>query len=156
MLEMIKNLFSYTDWATPRVIGSLKTLPPGHDTPIKPFAHLLLAEKIWLLRLTGHDSSVVSPEGDLSLAECEALAEENRKGYASYLNSIDEAGLDRILHYKNTKGVEFHTPIKEVLLHLAFHCSYHRGQVASSVRRDGGTAVNTDYITFVRESAERH
>jgi uncharacterized damage-inducible protein DinB len=153
MLEMIKNLFSYTDWATPRVIGSLKTLPPGHDAPVKPFAHLLLAEKIWLLRLTGRDSSAVSPGAELSLAECEAIAEKNRSGYTRYLNSIDEADLDRILHYKNTKGVEFHTPIRDVLLHLAFHSSYHRGQVAFSVRREGGTAANTDYITFVRESS---
>jgi len=152
VLQAIKNLFSYTNWATPRVIGALKTLPAGREAPVKPFAHLLLAEKIWLLRLNGHDSSHVDPAGELSLAECEALADENRKGYATYLDSLDAGALVRVIHYKNTKGVEFHTPIQDVLLHVAFHGSYHRGQVASAIRREGGTAAGTDYIAFVRES----
>jgi hypothetical protein len=31
MLEIIKDLFSYSNWATPPVISALKTLPQGHE-----------------------------------------------------------------------------------------------------------------------------
>ena len=29
---------------------------------------------------------------------------------------------------------------------------YHRGQIAKAIGRSGGVAVNTDFITFVREA----
>ena len=31
MLEIITDLFPYSNWATPRVISALKTLPRGHE-----------------------------------------------------------------------------------------------------------------------------
>jgi uncharacterized damage-inducible protein DinB len=51
--------------------------------------------------------------------------------------------------------MEFQTPIKDLLMHVALHGSYHRGQIAQALRLAGGEPVNTDFITFVRESEKK-
>jgi uncharacterized damage-inducible protein DinB len=41
--------------------------------------------------------------------------------------------------------------VEDVLLHVALHGSYHRGQIAAAVRAAGGEPVNTDFVTWTRE-----
>ena len=38
----------------------------------------------------------------------------------------------------------------EILMHVAFHSAYHRGQIALLLRQAKNNALNTDYITFTR------
>ena len=37
-----------------------------------------------------------------------------------------------------------------MLLHVVLHSSYHRGQVATAVRRDGAAPAVTDYVHATR------
>lgn len=150
-LESIKRMFAYDSWANARALESLRGA--RSPAPFAPLAHLLVSEKIWLMRLRGEDTSAVNKSPELSHAECEGLFEELRAGYASYLDSLDEDGLGSSLTYRNFKGAEFRTPVGEILTHVSVHGAYHRGQVAKSLRADGHAPADTDYITFVRESA---
>jgi uncharacterized damage-inducible protein DinB len=151
MLEAIKRLFAYDAWANARALDSLRA---AHDSKtLAPLAHLLVSEKIWLMRLRGEDTSAVDKSPELSHAECESLALELRASYSSYLDSMNEGDLGSPLTYKNFKGTEFRTPVGEILTHVALHGTYHRGQVAKALRAEGAAPSDTDYITFVRESA---
>lgn len=49
------------------------------------------------------------------------------------------------------EGVEFSTPMADVLMHLVMHSAYHRGQVALAVRAAGGKPALTDYVVWVRQ-----
>lgn len=148
MLDFFRQLFSYDEWAIDR---SLSSIDPAAESKAKLLlSHILLAEKIWLMRLNGEDSSAVPTFEEFSFEECQRMAEELHSGYVKFIGSLSESDLDRIVIYKNTKGVEFSTPIREILTHVGLHCVYHRGQIAWLVRENGGTAVNTDFITFTR------
>jgi uncharacterized damage-inducible protein DinB len=150
MLETIHQLFLYDGWANARVLASLSSA----SRPQKAFqllAHLLVSEKIWLLRLEGEDTSTINKSPELSFAECENLVNENQNEYSRFLRSLSEDDLNSPVTYRNFKGVEFHTPIGEILMHVALHGTYHRGQIAIAMRGEGGTPVDTDFITFVRE-----
>jgi len=148
MLDYFKKLFAFDNWATLRSLEFLRTYPD--QKALTAMSHVLLAQKIWLLRLNGQDSSIVPTYEDHSLESCTVIADEIRNGYVEFLNGIQESDLDRLITYKNTKGIEFQTPIRDILMHVEFHSIYHRGQVASFVRGDGGEPLNTDYITFTR------
>lgn len=154
-IKTIGQLFTYNHWANRRVLDSFKD-PLNHDPrAIRVLAHLLIAEKMWLVRLLNNeDTTGFNFWPELGLEECEALAEENRKAYAVLFDSLTENDLDSVAIYKNSKGVEYRTSYRDILLHVAFHGTYHRGQVASQVRAGGGTPAYTDYIAFVRESEE--
>jgi uncharacterized damage-inducible protein DinB len=148
MLETLRKIFEYDGWALDRSIETVEASDHGKAADL--ITHVVLAEKIWLLRLRGEDSSAVAPFQDLSLRQAIQLASEIHLQFAEYLRSLTEADLHSLVTYKNTKGVEFTTPVLDILLHVGLHSTYHRGQIAWLVRDGGGTAVNTDYITFTR------
>jgi uncharacterized damage-inducible protein DinB len=113
------------------------------------FAHLLAAEHVWLARLRTREATVpVWPQ--LTLTECERLADENAAGYATFVGSRGENDLASLIRYRNTKGEEFTTSAIDILTHVVIHGAYHRGQIAKTLGRCGVQAVNTDYITFSR------
>jgi uncharacterized damage-inducible protein DinB len=148
MLDYFKKLFAFDKWATSRSLEFLSAYP--NQKALTAISHVLLAQKIWLLRLHNEDSSSVPTYEDRSIESCSAMAGEIQNGYLDFLNGIQETDLGRLISYKNTKGVEFQTSIRDILMHVAFHSVYHRGQAASFVRDDGGAPLNTDYITFTR------
>ena len=148
MLGFLRQLFSYDEWAIAR---SLSSIDPTVESKAKLLlSHILLAEKIWLTRLRGDDSSAIPTFEEYSIDDCREMAAELHQRYVEFIESLSETDLDRSLTYKNTKGVEFSTPIREILTHVGLHGVYHRGQIAWLVREGGGTAINTDYITFTR------
>jgi uncharacterized damage-inducible protein DinB len=103
---------------------------------------------VWLSRIDGRAPNVpVWPS--LELDECEALADRNQAGFARHGSAPPES-LARAVRYRNTKGEEFVNTVEDILLHVALHGSYHRGQVARIVRGEGGAPQATDYIVFIR------
>ena len=87
----------------------------------------------------------------MTTREARRWAAENRDGYRRFLEALTEHDLDRRVEYANSSGRLFHTAVGDVLMHVAMHGAYHRGQVARALREAGGEPVNTDFITYVRE-----
>lgn len=150
MLETIRSLYAYDAWAVARILATLKNSPSPKALAL--LAHLLVSERIWLLRVQGHDTSQVNKSPDISLEECESLSREMRGDYAAFLGSLKEEDLSAPITYRNFKGDEYHTPLGDILLHVANHGTYHRGQIATALRAEGVTPVDTDFITYVREN----
>ena len=152
-IETIRRLFKYNEWANRRAFEALKD-PANHSAKaVRALAHLLIAESAWLARmLTNQDSTGFDFWQGSTLDECEQLSAHVVKGYKDLLGGLTEAKLDEVATYKNSKGVEYQTPFRDILQHVLMHSMYHRGQVAMAVRAEGGMPPNTDYITFVREN----
>ena len=148
MLDEIKRLFEYENWALEQDFATLDGVT--NDQALAMLAHLLAAKQIWLVRLNARDSSSLKTHPLLSLSECRILSEDLNAGYENFISSLDDVGLNSTISYKNTKGQEFTTSIGDILLHVAFHSAYHRGQIALLLRENGDTAVNTDFISFTR------
>jgi uncharacterized damage-inducible protein DinB len=151
MLETIHQLFAYDRWANARILAALSSTSHHHQKALQLLAHLLVSEKIWLVRLKGEDTSAINKSPELSGAECENLANENQNEYTGLLASLSEDDLNSLVTYRNFKGTEFHTPVGEILIHVALHGTYHRGQIAIAMRGEGAIPVDTDFVTFVRE-----
>ena len=108
--------------------------------------HLLAAQEVWLARMEDRSSSVpVWPDSDSDL--CRRLLEQNRQAYEALLQEVD---FDRDCSYSDSKGNAFTSPIAEILDHLLLHAAYHRGQIATGLRRQGLEAPRTDYIVWAR------
>ena len=59
-------------------------------------------------------------------------------------------GLRREVAYSNSAGVAFHSTVEDILLQVAMHGSYHRGQIALLLRQEGAEPAATDFIGFAR------
>jgi uncharacterized damage-inducible protein DinB len=145
------HLLRQADWANVRVLDALRMAPFPIPRTIQLLAHILTAERIYHGRMTRQDPWPQNFWPDLSPEQCAALVTENRLQYRAFFETLLESELDSLIRYRNSQGVVFHSPLKELLTHVALHGAYHRGQIAQLIRQSGGEPVNTDFITFVRE-----
>jgi uncharacterized damage-inducible protein DinB len=51
MLENVRRLFSYDDWANREVLNSLQALDAPPARSVRLLAHIVSAERLWLERL---------------------------------------------------------------------------------------------------------
>ncbi|HEX6644634.1 MAG TPA: DinB family protein [Gemmatimonadales bacterium] len=149
-VPVLPPLFSHLFWADTRAIESLRRAPDAARARAL-MAHVLGAEATWLARIEGRESELaVWPE--LSVEACVAASARIRAGYESLLARLDAepGGLERIVHYRNSAGLEFDGRIADILCHVALHGAYHRGQVALLCREAGVAPEPTDYIAWSR------
>lgn len=144
-----RRLFDHLEWADDRVLHSLREASAIPPKALELFAHILGAEHVWLARLRRVPARIaVWPA--LDPEQCATLAGENRDGYAALLDRLDPDRLAQEIPYTNSAGAAFRTPVEDILLHVALHGCYHRGQVAMLLRQNGAVPQPTDYIAFVR------
>ena len=151
MHATLSALLDHLAWADARVLGGLRDSPGGDPRALELFAHVLGAEHVWLSRIRGVAPRVaVWPA--LTLEACAALAAENGAGLRAALDEEAERddGFEREVAYVNSAGQAFRSTVADMLLQVALHGCYHRGQVALLVRQSGGVPSPTDYIAMAR------
>jgi len=148
----VSRLYGHMRWADTRVREALRDTPGALvERALELYGHVLGAEHVWLARLR-QEKATVTVWPRLSVNEAARLADEVHAGFDGFLTALKPGGLDRDVTYTNSAGQEFTSRVEDILVHVAMHGSYHRGQVALLVRDGGGTPAPTDYIAFVRGS----
>jgi uncharacterized damage-inducible protein DinB len=154
MKSHLERMLRSMVWADQVVLKALRDCPEAQNEGVRLFAHVLVAEEIWLSRIERRQAShAVWPQ--LDLVGCESLAAANAEGYAALLSRLSEADLDGKVVYRNTSGEEFSTSLVDILTHVVIHGAYHRGQIARVFGAVGTSAANTDFITFARITEPR-
>lgn len=151
MRDQFVDLFDYDHWANARWIDRLRGIDEVTPRTRDLMAHILAARHVWITRLRGDDASAVALWPSLDWDACVRLLETTHDDFRTFLDACSEHDLKGAATYRNSKGVEYHTPVREVLMHVVTHGHYHRGQIAQAVRRQGDAPVNTDYITYTRQ-----
>lgn len=148
--QYFADLFEYDSTVNRQLLNKLRSLQQIDEKTKSIFSHLINARKVWIKRLNHEGLSGVAIWPEMNWDECEALIEENRKAYQNFLIGKTDSELESKLEYKNSKGIGFLTPVRDILMHVLLHGSYHRGQIARAIRQSGEEPINTDYILYVR------
>jgi len=149
-VEHLRQLFAYQDWANRRIITALKE--NYAEKAHRLLAHLLITEQEYFERLYGKDSTGFDFWPDLSLEECGALARETAGRYEKLLRRFDDEGLDLTAEYRTSEGVRHQNTFRELLTHVLFHSSIHRGNIMIILREAGFAPPKIDYIIYLRET----
>ena len=144
------RLYDHLAWADGLVLDALEKAGEPPERILRLLAHLLGAERIWLMRIRGEDTSKATVWPANSLAECRAIAGQTSAGYLAFLRTVPENRLDVLIGYRTSKGEPQESRLADILLHVALHGAYHRGQIAALVRSEGQEPAGTDFITFAR------
>jgi len=152
-VEHLRELFIYNDWANRRIVHALKT--NENEKARKILAHLLITEKEYYARLYGKDSTGFDFWQDLSTEDCGLLARENAENYERILKRFDDEGLGQIARYKTSEGVPHENNFRELLTHVLFHSSIHRGNIILTMREENFEPPKIDYIIYLRETARK-
>ena len=148
MSRPLQKMAAHLAWADAEALRCLRDNHGTDDRALTIYAHVVAAEAVWLARIAGRKPDIaVWPT--LTLDEAAALARRNADELESLLASSNDA-LDAEIVYRNSAGTEFRSRIEDILVHVALHGAYHRGQISLLVRGGGGEPAPTDYIAFVR------
>jgi uncharacterized damage-inducible protein DinB len=153
------RMFDYDSWANRECITTMLR-EAGSVSPdlVGRMAHILSAQKLWLERILGQAQTLpVWPTS--TLADCMALADEMTLAWRDYLMqlSLQRAtgtpthSLHDNIKYRNSKGEPWSSRVEDILIHVLFHSTYHRGQIAVQMRALGLTPAYTDFIHAVRQ-----
>jgi uncharacterized damage-inducible protein DinB len=152
-LALIRRLYDHVWWADDVVLERLRSVSPVPARSMRLLAHVIGAELLWLDRIEGGPvSAAVWP--DVDVERCDALLRTSHRRYEAFVAGLDAERLARRIRYTNTAGRTFDSGLEDILVHVAMHGAYHRGQVAQELRRDGHEPVTTDFIAWVRDVLE--
>jgi uncharacterized damage-inducible protein DinB len=147
MLDYIREMFVYDDWANREALRSLQEMEHPPERARKVMSHIVAAELLWMARLQRvQQKTAVWPE--FGLEDCEQQLSDLRRGWDQYLANAD---LHRAIEYTNSKGEKYRNAVRDILMHVLMHATYHRGQIAAAVRDRAGEPAYTDFIEAVRK-----
>ncbi|MGF9910198.1 DinB family protein [Brevibacillus porteri] len=149
-MKTIQKMYEHLEWANQRIFKTLKSIEDENQEICRLFSHILHAEKIWITRLRGMDSSQLPIWSEADLEICAELIKQNEESFTAFFTNLANTDLDKIISYTNSKGREFTYSVRDILTHVALHGQYHRGQINSRLRAVDIEPVNVDFITFVR------
>ncbi len=149
-VEHLRHLYAYNDWANRRLIVALKTAESARSREL--LVHLLVTEREYYERLYGKDSTGFDFFPQLSIEECGQLARDTASNFEKLLRRFDDSGLDITARYNSSEGTPYENTFRELLTHVLFHSSIHRGNIILKLREDGFEPPKIDYIIYLRET----
>jgi len=112
-------------------------------------SHIISAQKIWLNRILGRNT-VIDPWHKLTQEDWIPQSIPITAEWINLLESFKENDFERRIEYTNTKGEKFFNTVKDIIVQVINHSTYHRAQIAQLVRQSGGEPAKTDYIIYQR------
>jgi uncharacterized damage-inducible protein DinB len=134
------------DEACGREVGTQFSFP----TLLRTFAHLYGADWIWLARWHGQPTGAL-PGADIASMSAlrkdwDALVAEQQ----AFVEGLRPVDLGRELHYKDTAGNPYHTPLGILLTHVVAHGNHHRSEIATMLTMISGPPPDTGIVTWHR------
>ena len=163
MKELLCQYAAYNVWANHKLLFHIQQMeeakwyqqvPSSFDSLYKTILHMWDAESGWWQRMRLHEHLVIpSANFDPSLKDaCNGLMQQSLQWEPFIQQSLNEDAINSLLMYKNSRGEHFAQPVREVLLHVFNHSTFHRGQLVTMMRQLGETNIPaTDFIAFARK-----
>lgn len=160
MQDDLVALFAYDRWANGKVLGACRQLTaaqyvaepvPGWSSVRSTLYHIALATEFNLRALAGDPDDRIPTEADLATVDDAArLLERAYGGFEELRPTLTPERLNTVLTLRAV-GRTFTLPRWAMLRHIVNHSSYHRGQIASKLKRFGIEQPNTDFFFWAIE-----
>lgn len=162
------QLYHYHNWANNRLLAHLMQLPDEvYSQEIKSvfssiqevIVHMYQAEGMWLSVMSGDDftrtmkkiKQLKEKSNDKNLKAMGKLFEEIAGEYDVFFNKLENP--DEAITINHPRYGELHTPVAQMVRHVANHGTYHRGNITAMLRQQGYEGVSTDYIFYLYENS---
>jgi uncharacterized damage-inducible protein DinB len=160
IIQYARTMAAYNRWMNDRLYEACDKLPDEqrkcdlgaffksiHGT----LNHLLLADRVWLGRLTGTPFRVKSLDQELH-AEFEALRADRQRtdeALSAWVDGLGADDLDGDLSYSGvTNPRPRKIPLGLVVVHLFNHQTHHRGQLTTLLLQSGVDPGATDLLVM--------
>ena len=150
MKKHFKDLFEHNSWANQRVLITLEEMNTQDMEILRIFGHIISAQLVWLHRIKGLPTSPFPLWEQYKLSELRSMREESANNWNNYIDSHKMETFEEMIFYTNSQGRKYESTIRQIMNQVLSHSSYHRGQIATLLRRKGMDPPVTDYIFYKR------
>jgi uncharacterized damage-inducible protein DinB len=160
MQDDLVALFAYDRWANTKVLDACRKLTaeqyvaepvPGWSSVRSTIYHIAWVTEFHLRTLAGDRDEKIPTEADLATADDAArLLERAYRRFEGLRPTLTPERLNALLTLRAV-GRTFTLPRWAMLRHIVSHSTYHRGQVASKLKRFGIEPPNTDFFFWMIE-----
>lgn len=153
----LQTHLQFTGWASQRLLDAAATLSAeeltrdlktAHGPVLSTLAHIYQADRIWLSRVQGEPRMTLTDPGEEHTLD--VLRRDWPVLLERWVSALQDQDADRMVTFRNLKGVWFEHRLWQVVLHVVNHATYHRGQVAAMFRQLGKVPPGTDLINYYR------
>lgn len=139
-LISLQSLFAYKAWANAELFTLLATLPASQSeqlhTCIRTLNHIYVVDRIFRAHLSAEPRpfDATNTQDTPSLDLLRTNVEVTDAWYVNYVAALSEADLSQVLAFEFTDGDAGQMSREEILLHVATHGAYHRGNVGQVLK----------------------
>lgn len=148
--DEFRRLFAYEAWANGRMAECLASYTPVHEV-LSVWSHLIVTKQMWLARVIGEDYNRLALWSIHPIEEAGPMLVDIERRWRSFLDDLTDPELERVVTFHNTKAQPQADNLADILRHLVFHGTYHRGQIATLAKVAGIEVPITDFIAFARD-----
>lgn len=161
MSSTLGMLMRYKAWANELVFGAASKLPAAELTAprqiifgnmLRTLNHVHAMDAVWRAHLEGrpHGYTTRNPEACPPFAELRDAQRAMDAWWVDYAEALPEASEDEIVSFRFIGGGPGSLSRREIILHVANHGTYHRGNVASMMYQAGTPPPTTDLPVFLK------
>jgi uncharacterized damage-inducible protein DinB len=161
MQDDVVALFAYDRWANTKVLDACRKLTaeqyvaepvPGWSSVRSTIYHIALVTESHLRTLAGDPDDSIPTEADLATVDDAArLLERAYRRFEELRPTLMPERLDSMLTVRPSGWPSMTLPRWAMLRHIVNHSTYHRGQVASKLKRFAVEQPVTDFFFWVIE-----
>jgi uncharacterized damage-inducible protein DinB len=160
MQDDVVALFTYDRWANTKVLDACRKLTaeqyvaepvPGWSSVRSTVYHIAMATERNLRKLAGDPDESIPTEADVPTVDDAAqLLDRSYHRFEELRPTLSPEWLNTMLTLRAI-GRAFTLPRWAILRHIVNHSTYHRGQVASKLKRFGIEQQITDFFWWMIE-----
>ena len=160
MQDDFASLFAFNRWANAKMLDACRKLTPeqyvAEPVPDWPSVrstvfHIVVVTELWLRGLESDPDASIPTEAEVATIEdAERLLDRAYQRFDRLLPALTPERLATPITLQR-RGRTATLPPWAVLRHLVNHTTYHRGQVASKLKRFGIQQPETDFVYWCFE-----
>lgn len=158
-LDVIRAIYDYNEWANNGLLAACENLTPEQFSQPQgvswgsietDLAHVMAAQVNWLSRWrTGANARATTEVQQVSgLANVRRAFDESHAALREYIEGLSDERLARPLAFRDSSGNAYERVLWQLLIHVANHGTYHRGEIAAALTSLGHDPGDLDYVYF--------
>lgn len=160
MQDDFTSLFAFNRWANAKMLDACRKLTPeqyvAEPAPVwssvrATVFHIAVVTELWLRGLENDPNDSFPTEAEIAtIDDAERLLDRAYQRFDRLLPTLTPERLTALVTYRG-RGWTATLPPWAVLRHVVNHTTYHRGQVASKLKRFGVVQPETDFVFWCFE-----
>ncbi|MDF7759738.1 DinB family protein [Kosakonia cowanii] len=156
--DTLVTLVKFKRWMDGETLKAIKTIDePAHGQKrhlmIRLMNHIYVVDTIFKANLTGqqHGYTALNTPETPTLDELEVKMADSTAWYIQYVDALSSFDLEKVITFRFVDGGDGEMRAIDMLNHVLFHGTYHRGAVGWMISECGGVAPKDVLTVFLRD-----